>query len=113
MIRLGCRFTLTSWSFFVCAPFGNSPQLAAVATTLLAIVFAVVAQAFGGASTGAAFIYTIILPPGFYIFAIRAIAGFENNRIPTNLLKEDPDNQLTLLPLIIAALVSCDVSFGN
>ncbi|KAL5533846.1 hypothetical protein ACEPAG_306 [Sanghuangporus baumii] len=105
LVHLLLGLSLASWSFFVSAPFGQSPQLAAVATTFLAIVFAVIAQAFGGASNGAAFIYTLILPPGFYIFAVRAIAGFENHRTPTNLLKEDPDNQLTLLPLIIAALI--------
>lgn len=100
------RLSLASWSLFVGTPFGSSPQLAAVASTFLSLLFAILAQTFGRASTGAAFIYSIIFPSGFYIFAIRAIAGFENNRIHTNILKGDPDNHLSLLPLMIAAVVS-------
>jgi ATP-binding cassette, subfamily A (ABC1), member 3 len=105
VIHLLLGLSLASWSFFVAAPFGKSPQLAAVASTFLAIVFAIVALVYGKASTTAAFIYTIILPPGFYIFAIRAVCGFENKLIPTNALSADPDNQLRLLPLLIAAVV--------
>lgn len=99
------RLSLASWSLFVSVPFENSPQLAAVASTFLSFIFAILAQAFGHASSGAAFIFTIIFPPGFYVFAIRAIAGFEAHQIPTNMLKKDPDNQLTLLSLVIAVLV--------
>ncbi|EJD03513.1 P-loop containing nucleoside triphosphate hydrolase protein [Fomitiporia mediterranea MF3/22] len=104
-VHLLLGFSLASWSFFVGAPFGNSPQLAAVATTFLAIVLAIIAQAFGRASNGAAFIFTLIFPPGYYVFVIRAIAGFESNQIPTNLLHQDPDNHLNVLSLMIAALI--------
>lgn len=96
---------LASWSFFVAVPFGKSPQLAAVASTILAFVLAILALVFSRASTGAAFIFTIIFPPGFYVFAIRAICGFENRQIPTSALHPDPDNGLRLLPIIIAAIV--------
>ena len=96
---------LASWSFFIAVPFGKSPQLAAVASTILAIVFAILALVFGRASTGAAFIFSIIFPPGYYIFAIRAICGFENEQIPTSVINPDPDNGLRLLPMIIAAIV--------
>ncbi len=105
VVHLLLGFLLASWSFFVAAPFGKSPQLAAVASTFLSIVFAIIALAFSRAGNGAAFIFTILFPPGFYIFAIRAICGFENHLIPTNVLKGDPDNSLMLLPLIIAAIV--------
>ena len=47
-------------------------------------------------------------PPGFYIFAIRAIVGWENHLHPTNALQGDPDNNLRLLPLLIIALVNAD-----
>ncbi|KAI5121844.1 hypothetical protein M0805_003277 [Coniferiporia weirii] len=104
-VHLLLGLSLASWSFFVSVPFGNSPQLAAVATTFLSVLFAILAQAFGRASTGAAFIFTIIFPPGFYIFAVRAIAGFEVHQIPTNVLHGDPDNGLALLPLIVAAII--------
>ncbi|KAH8119799.1 P-loop containing nucleoside triphosphate hydrolase protein [Phellopilus nigrolimitatus] len=96
---------LASWSFFVSAWFESSPQLAAVVSTFLAIVFAILAQAFGSASTGAAFIFSLVFPPGFYIFTIRAIVGFEVNHVKTNLLKADPDNNLIILPLIVAAVI--------
>ncbi|KLO20603.1 P-loop containing nucleoside triphosphate hydrolase protein [Schizopora paradoxa] len=105
LVHLLFGLSLASWSLFVAAPFENSPQLAAVASTFLSILFAILAQAFGHASSGAAFIFSIIFPPGFYVFAIRAIAGFEAHQIPTNLLKRDPDRQLALLPLIIAAII--------
>ena len=96
---------MASWSFFVGAPFGKSPQLAAVASTFFSVLFAILAQVFGRASNVAAFIFSIIFPPGFYIFSIRAIAGFENHQIHTNILNGDPDNHLRLLPLILAAIV--------
>ncbi|KAG0704009.1 P-loop containing nucleoside triphosphate hydrolase protein [Suillus ampliporus] len=93
------------WSFFVAAPFGKSPQLAAMASTFLGVMFAILALVFRRASTGAATIFTLIFPPGFYVFAIRAICGWENHQIPTDILKPDPDSNLTLLPLIIAAII--------
>ena len=100
------RLSLASWSLFVSTPFEKSPQLAAVWSTFIAIVFAILAQAFSGVSTGVAFIFSILFPPGFYVFSIRCIAGFELNRMATNAPHRDPDNQLVLLYLIIAALVS-------
>jgi ATP-binding cassette, subfamily A (ABC1), member 3 len=71
-VHLLLGLVLASWSFFVSAPFGKSPQLAAVASTLLSIVFAILGLVFSRAGTGAAVIFSIIFPPGFYIFAIRA-----------------------------------------
>ncbi|KAF9022600.1 P-loop containing nucleoside triphosphate hydrolase protein [Hymenopellis radicata] len=105
LVHVLLGLVLASWSFFVAAPFGKSPQLAAVASTFLAIVFAMLALIFTSAGNVTAVIFTVVFPPGFYIFAIRAICGFENNRLPTNLLKADPDNGLYLLPLVIAAVV--------
>ncbi|KAG1886233.1 hypothetical protein F4604DRAFT_1675882 [Suillus subluteus] len=105
IVHLLFGFSFASWSFFVAAPFGKSPQLAAVAATFLGIIFAIVALVFSSASTTAATIFTLIFPPGYYVFAIRAICGWENHQIPTNILKPDPDDNLILLPLIIAAIV--------
>ncbi|KAI1786805.1 hypothetical protein LXA43DRAFT_1184913 [Ganoderma leucocontextum] len=82
VVHLLLGFTLASWSFFVATPFGKSPQLAAVASTFLAIVFAILALVFSRASTGAA------------------------HQIATNVLQPDPDNSLRLLPLIIAAIIN-------
>jgi ATP-binding cassette subfamily A (ABC1) protein 3 len=115
IVHLLFGFSLASWSFFVAAPFGKSPQLAAVATTFLGIIFAILALVFSGAGTTAATIFTLIFPPSYYVFAIRAICGWENHQIPTEILKPDPDSNLILLPLIIAAIVrdayfSCTIS---
>ncbi|KAF7436184.1 hypothetical protein PC9H_003010 [Pleurotus ostreatus] len=105
VVHLLLGVSLASWSFFVAAPFGKSPQLAAVVTTFLSILLAILALVFGRASSGAAFVFSVVFPPGYYIFAIRAICGFENHLRPANLLEPDPDNQLRLLPLIIAAII--------
>lgn len=105
VVHLLLGFSLTSWSFFVAAPFGKSPQLAAVVSTFLAILFAILALVFSHASTVAATIFTLIFPPGFYIFATRAICGYENHLMPTNILKPDPDDHITLLPILIACIV--------
>lgn len=106
VVHLLLGLSLASWSFFVAAPFGKSPQLAAVASTFLAILFAIIALVLSHAGNVAAFIFTILFPPGYYIFAIRAMCGFENNLLATNVLQGDPDNGLLLLPLLIAAIVS-------
>ncbi|KAF8435684.1 hypothetical protein L210DRAFT_3452656 [Boletus edulis BED1] len=105
VVHLLLGFSLASWSFFVAAPFGKSPQLAAVVSTFLSILFAILALVFSRASTVAATIFTLIFPPGFYIFAIRAMCGYENHLMPTDILKPDPDNHLTLLPIIIACII--------
>ncbi|KZT73392.1 hypothetical protein DAEQUDRAFT_684394 [Daedalea quercina L-15889] len=105
VVHLLLGLTLASWSLFVSAPFGKSPQLAAIAATVLAIVFAILALVDEHASTGAAFFYTLFFPPGFYIFAIRCMCGFELQQVGTNVIKPDPDNQLVLLPLIFAAII--------
>jgi hypothetical protein len=79
-----------------------------VISTTIAIVFAVLAQAFTRATTATAFFFTLLFPPGFYIFAIRCIAGFEDHRLRTNALRGDPDNNLILLPIVISAIVSAE-----
>lgn len=106
VLHLLLGLVLASWSFFVAVPFGKSPQLAAVASTFLSILFAILALVLKGAGDGTVFIFSLIFPPGFYVFAIRAIAGFETHQIPTNLLHPDPDNNLRILPIFIVAIVS-------
>ncbi|KAI0066620.1 P-loop containing nucleoside triphosphate hydrolase protein [Artomyces pyxidatus] len=105
VIHLLLGLSLASWSFFVGMPFGKSPQLAAVASTFFAIVFAILALVMGPVGSGTAFIYSIVFPPGYYIFAIRTIAGFENHLIPTNVLNADPDSGMRLLPILIAGII--------
>ncbi|KAJ7157322.1 hypothetical protein C8R46DRAFT_1040351 [Mycena filopes] len=105
VVHILLGLTLASYSFFVAAPFGKSPQLAAVSSTFLAILFAIVALILKDLGTGGAFIFTIIFPPGFYIFANRAISGYENHSFATDALKGDPDHNLQLLTIIIAGII--------
>jgi ATP-binding cassette, subfamily A (ABC1), member 3 len=116
-VHLLLGLSLASWSFFIAIPFGKSPQLAAVSSTFLAILFAIAALVFTSQTVtssipvnrlpGRAAFFSLVFPPSFYIFAIRAICGYENNQLPINALQGDPDYNLELLPLVIVAVV-CD-----
>lgn len=106
IVHLLLGWVLASWSFFVSAPFGKSPHLAAVVSTFLGIVFAILALVIKSNQSGTLFIFSLLFPPAFYIFALKAICGYENHQFPTNVLKGDPDRGIVVLPLIIAAIVS-------
>ena len=106
IVHLLLGLVLASWSFFVAVPFGKSPHLAAVASTFLGLVFAVLALVIKSSRSGILFIFSILFPPSFYIFALKAICGYENHQFPTDILKGDPDRGIVLLPLLIAAIVS-------
>ncbi|KAJ7083365.1 hypothetical protein B0H15DRAFT_785012 [Mycena belliarum] len=97
--------SLASWSFFVAAPFGKSPQLAAVCTTFLTFGLAIVAMIMKKINSGGAFVFTIIFPPGFYIFANRAISGYETHNLATNAIKGDPDDNIQLIYILIAGVI--------
>ncbi|KAF8215745.1 hypothetical protein K438DRAFT_1901600 [Mycena galopus ATCC 62051] len=53
VVHILLGLTLASWSFFVAAPFGKSPQLAAVFSTFLSILFAILALILKGSPTDA------------------------------------------------------------
>jgi len=89
---------------FVGAPFGKSPQLAAIASTFLAILFAIVALVLKGGST-LSLIYTLIFPPGFFIFVILAICGYESRDTSPILSQGDPDNHTRIAGLFVIALI--------
>lgn len=97
---------LASWSFFIAAPFGKSPQLAAIVSSVIACILAIVTLVIGNVNNVLAVVITVAFPPGFYIFAIRAIVGFELKQVGANMLKGDPDDGVVLLPIVIAACVS-------
>ena len=105
-VHLVMGLSLASWSLFVGAPFGNSPQLSAVVSTFLSIVFAIFALVLGAVGDGTSFIFTLIFPPAYYIFALRSMAGFEVHQIPTSVVDPDPDSGMRLLPILIAGIVS-------
>ena len=105
LVNLLLPLSLASWTFFLAAPFGKSPQLSAITSVLVSFIFAILALVMKGTGNGLTFIFTILFPSGFYIFVIRAICGFENHQIPTNILKADPDNNLRAIVPVIAAIV--------
>lgn len=111
LVHILLGLILASWSFFTATPFGKSPQLAAIVSSVIACVLAIVTLVIGNVSNLLAVVITIAFPPGFYIFAIRAIVGFELQQVGANMLKGDPDNGVMLLPLVIAACVRIPVSF--
>ena len=59
-----------SWSFFVSVPFGKSPHLAAVASTFLVLVFAILVLIIKSSQSGVLFIFSVLFPPSSYIFAL-------------------------------------------
>jgi ATP-binding cassette, subfamily A (ABC1), member 3 len=96
---------LASHSFFTSAPFGKSPQLAAVTSTLYSFVLAIIGLVFK-ADTAGAVVFSLFFPPSWYIFTIRAICGWELRQQTPRVLEEDPSFGLMLLPLLIIGIVS-------
>ncbi|KAG9125159.1 hypothetical protein FRC07_008748 [Ceratobasidium sp. 392] len=80
-IHLITGFSLTSYSFLACMPFRKSPQLAAIGTTFLAVVFAIIAIRLPMDPSTAA-LATFAFPPGFFVFAIKAVSRFERKQLP-------------------------------
>lgn len=103
-IHLILGLSLGSWSFFIATPFGKSPQLAAVVSTIASIVFAILGLIFNG-EAGAAFIFSLLFPPAFYVLALRAISGFEMNGLPARVMQRDPNHHIMILPVMIAGIV--------
>lgn len=105
LVNLLLPLSLASWTFFLAAPFGRSPQLSAITSVLVSFIFAIFALVLKDAGNGIAFIFTIVFPSGFYVFVIRAVCGFENRQIPTSMVKPDPDNNLRVIVPVVAAIV--------
>lgn len=96
---------LASWSFFVAVPFGNTPQLAAVVTTFLSVILTIIGLAIDTSTTWFMVSFSILFPPSFYIFTLKAICGYENHILPADVLRGDPDRNIQILPLLLAAVV--------
>ncbi|PPQ79372.1 hypothetical protein CVT25_002642 [Psilocybe cyanescens] len=97
---------LASWSFITAAPFSKSPQLAAIISTFLAIIFALLGLVLNITQTAPIVVFSIIFPPSFYIFTLKAICGYENHLTAVDILKGDPDRGIIVLPLICAAVIN-------
>jgi hypothetical protein len=96
---------LASWSLFVAAPFGNTPQLAAVVTTFLGVILTIIGLAIDTSTTWFTVFFSILFPPSFYIFTLKAICGYENHSLPADVLRGDPDRNIQILPLLLVTVV--------
>ena len=105
-IHLLTGLSLASWAMFVMAPFGKSPTLAAIVSTVLTLVLVVIAIVYSAVPTFTASIITLFFPPFFYPIAIRCVSGFEIHLVRTSALVPDPEYGMTLWPLLLATLVS-------
>ncbi|KAI0673963.1 P-loop containing nucleoside triphosphate hydrolase protein [Trametes maxima] len=108
IIHLLFGLCLASWSLFIMAPFGKSPQLAAIVSTAAALAAVGAGMAVSSITTWTAFIISIFFPPFFYPIAIKCISDFEVNRIPTSATALDPESadNLILWPLLLAAAIT-------
>ncbi|KAK7021894.1 hypothetical protein VNI00_017183 [Paramarasmius palmivorus] len=105
IIHIIFGLVLASYSFFTSAPFGKSPQLAAVTSTLCSFVLAIIGLVFK-ADTAGAVVFSLFFPPSWYIFAIRAICGWELHQQTPQVLEKDPSFGLMLLPLLIIGILN-------
>ncbi|CAG7851662.1 ABC transporter A family member 6 AltName: Full=ABC transporter ABCA.6 [Serendipita indica DSM 11827] len=104
LINILTSFSLSSWSMLVGSPFGKSPQLAAIAATFLAILFAIIALVLKGGAT-LAVVYTLVFPPGFFVFAILSLCAYEGQDIVPKISQPDPDHGTRISALFVVALI--------
>ncbi|KAJ6526262.1 hypothetical protein DFH09DRAFT_1187858 [Mycena vulgaris] len=103
LINVLFGMSLASWSMFLAAPFGKSPQLAAIASTSLSILIGAVAVLVPINGTIQSVVFMIIFPPSFYIFATRAIDGLELGGLTTGSFNIQ---HVALIPFLIADIVN-------
>ena len=87
--------SLSSFSIFGAA-FFHKAQLSGIATTIVSLLLAVVAQVIGKSSTGAVAVLSLLFPPMNYTFFTILMARWERQNIGTNLVKAAPQNPSTL-----------------
>lgn len=101
------RLSLASWSLFVSVPYGKSPQLAAISTTFLSLLLAILALVLSPrASIGLQMIFTLLFPSSFFVFVVSAIAGFEATETPTSFIRPDPQRGGRIGALFLIAVIN-------
>ncbi|KAG8799616.1 hypothetical protein FRC17_007080, partial [Serendipita sp. 399] len=88
----------------VAAPFGKSPQLAAIAATFLAILLAIIALVVKG-GLGLSLIYTLVFPPGFFVFVILGLSAYEQDSKVPNISVPDPEYGNRVGALLFVAFI--------
>ncbi|CAE6371657.1 unnamed protein product, partial [Rhizoctonia solani] len=101
VVHLVTGLSLASWSLLVAQPFYKSPQLAAIACSVLAVVLGILGLLFNGTWI-AAVVYTVICPPAFYVFALKSLAAWELAEQTVEFFKPDTDG-FVFGPVLIAA----------
>ena len=87
--------SLSSFSIFGAA-FFHKAQLSGIVTTIVSLLFAVLAQVIAKSSTGAVAILSLLFPPMNYTFFTVLMARWERQDEGTNLVKAAPQNPSTL-----------------
>ncbi|KAG8734715.1 hypothetical protein FRC10_011501, partial [Ceratobasidium sp. 414] len=77
-IHIITGLSLASFSLVASMPFRKSSQLGAIATTFFAVLLSIIALLIRHHPTVCA-VYTLVFPPGFFVFAITAISRFERD----------------------------------
>ncbi|CAE6513623.1 unnamed protein product [Rhizoctonia solani] len=79
-IHIITGLSLSSFTLLASMPFHKSPQLAAISTTFISLFLAIIAMLLPDSPTACG-MYTLIFPPGFYVFAIKAVSRFESQQL--------------------------------
>lgn len=111
LIHLLLGLNFAGFALFICVPFGKSPQLAAVTSTIACFVCVVLGMVLGTNNGTLAPLFSILFPPSTYSFALYAIVGWELQEEPLRWMQAPPDYDVTLAPVIIIAIVSCNIFF--
>lgn len=105
LIHVLLGLVLASWSLVIAVPFSESPQLAAVVATFLAVVLAILGLVVDTGNTLVLVFFSVLFPPAWYMFALKGVCGFENHQMAADMLVGDPDRGIQIAPLIVVAIV--------
>jgi len=109
VIHLLTGLAIASWVFIISLPFGKSPHSAAVVSTAIAIVAAMVPIAIKKFTTSMiTALLSFFFPPIFYVSALITIAEFEKDEKAPSFTVPDPRFGLQLKTMVYAVVVcSC------
>ncbi|KAH9920558.1 P-loop containing nucleoside triphosphate hydrolase protein [Epithele typhae] len=101
-------FATASFSMFIMAPFGKSPSLAAILSTLCCLVPVTITMFWTSINPTAAAILTFFFPTFFFGWTFVAIVNFETFLLPASLTEQTLQDfpPPTILPMLIAVIIS-------
>ncbi|KAH9930397.1 P-loop containing nucleoside triphosphate hydrolase protein [Epithele typhae] len=97
-----------SFSMFIMAPFGKSPSLAAILSTLCCLVPITITMFWTSINPTAAAILTFFFPTFFFGWTFVAIINFETFLLPASLTEQTLQDfpPPTILPMLIAVIIA-------